>query len=564
MARKSLSDEEIRMILAEELYNNSSEDEIEDDDYIPSDDDGEIDEIVPALDISDEEADDYQSIAEQTLAANENPQMSFTSKNKTENWTSNPQSDSEGRLRIHNIVREKSGPTRYAIRNVDDIASAFSLFFRDSLLQEICTFTNIEGDLKLKDRWKQLDIEELKKFIATLLLIGVYKSKGEPVHQLWSKDDGRPIFNAIFARNRFQEILRMMRFDNACERRQNRSPDKLQPIRKIFDLWNSTLQDAFIPGVNLTVDEQLLTFRGRCPFRQYIPSKPGKYGIKFWVICDSETSYALKLDIYKGKEPSEQRASNLGTTVVLNLSDSYKNSGRNITCDNFFTSLQLGRELLRRKLTLVGTIRKNRTELPTAFTVTKGRKLFSSMYGFQRDSTIVSYCPKKNKVVTLLSTMHNDKGIESPGETKPEIIQYYNSTKGGVDTMDQMVRYYSTKRMTRRWPMVVFFNMIDISAMNAIIIWIKLQTSLQCKKGVRRALLITLAKSLAGVTANNNPPLQKPVSSNSSLASENTNKRKRCYLCPSKKDRKSKIYCDDCQQSICGEHSVNICLQCKK
>ena len=70
--------------------------------------------------------------------------------------------------------------------------------------------------------------------------------------------------------------------------------------------------------------------------------------------------------------------------------------------------------------------------------------------------------------------MHNDKGIESPGETKPEIIQYYNSTIVGVDTMDQMVRYYSTKRMTHRWPMVVFFNMIDISAMNALIIWIKL------------------------------------------------------------------------------------------
>ena len=41
------------------MYDNSSEDEIEDDDYIPSDDDDEIDEIVQALDISDEEADDY-------------------------------------------------------------------------------------------------------------------------------------------------------------------------------------------------------------------------------------------------------------------------------------------------------------------------------------------------------------------------------------------------------------------------------------------------------------------------------------------------------------------------
>ena len=62
------------------------------------------------------------------------------------------------------------------------------------------------------------------------------------------------------------------------------------------------------------------------------------------------------MDIYKGKKDNEQRASNLGTSVVLQLSDAYKKSGRNITCDNFFTSLQLGRELLLNKLTLVGTI----------------------------------------------------------------------------------------------------------------------------------------------------------------------------------------------------------------
>ena len=36
-----------------------------------------------------------------------------------------------------------------------------------------------------------------------------------------------------------------------------------------------------------------------------------------------------------------------------------------------------------------------------------------NMDGFQRDSTISSYYPKKNKVVTMLSTMHCDKGTES-------------------------------------------------------------------------------------------------------------------------------------------------------
>ena len=34
-----------------------------------------------------------------------------------------------------------------------------------------------------------------------------------------------------------------------------------------------------------------------------------------------------------------------------------------------------------------------------------------------------------------------------------------------------MVRSYSTKRMARRWPLVLFYNMIDVSAINAFIIW---------------------------------------------------------------------------------------------
>ena len=78
------------------------------------------------------------------------------------------------------------------------------------------------------------------------------------------------------------------------------------------------------------------------------------------------------------------------------------------------------------------------------------------MCGFQRDAIIVSYGRNKNKIVTLLSTMHKHKGENS--ENKPGIILYYNSTKGGRDDMDQMVRYYSIKRMTPKWPMVALFN----------------------------------------------------------------------------------------------------------
>ena len=67
-----------------------------------------------------------------------------------------------------------------------------------------------------------------------------------------------------------------MRFDDAGERRKHKSLEKLQPIRKTFDLGDSTLQDSFISGPNLSVDEQLLTFRGRCIIRQYLASKSVK------------------------------------------------------------------------------------------------------------------------------------------------------------------------------------------------------------------------------------------------------------------------------------------------
>ena len=51
-----------------------------------------------------------------------------------------------------------------------------------------------------------------------------------------------------------------MRFNEA--RRARRSPDKLQPFRKVFEMWNDPLLDTFVLGPCLTVNKQLLAFRG--------------------------------------------------------------------------------------------------------------------------------------------------------------------------------------------------------------------------------------------------------------------------------------------------------------
>ena len=66
--------------------------------------------------------------------------------------------------------------------------------------------------------------------------------------------------------------------------------------------------------------------------------------------------------------------------------------------------------------------------------------------------------------------MHHDNTIDESQKKKPEIILYYNKAKGGVDRMDPMVQMYSCKRKTKRWPMVFFFNMIDVAGIAAFLI----------------------------------------------------------------------------------------------
>ena len=82
-----------------------------------------------------------------------------------------------------------------------------------------------------------------------------------------------------------------------------------------------------------------VTFRGSFSFRQYKPSKSVKYGIKIWTICGSTSPYLLKVDMFKGKQIGEPTEANLGSKVVLKLSELLKHSRRSI-CNIFFINLE--------------------------------------------------------------------------------------------------------------------------------------------------------------------------------------------------------------------------------
>ncbi|KAJ8393713.1 hypothetical protein AAFF_G00057660 [Aldrovandia affinis] len=122
--------------------------------------------------------------------------------------------------------------------------------------------------------------------------------------------------------------------------------------------------------------------------------------------------------------------------VVLDMTQGLR--GHNITCDNFFTSYSLGQELLKSKLTMVGTVRKNKPELPSALLNMQNRAVNSSKFAFTDTTIVVSYSPKKRKNVLLMSTLRHDAAVISRDDRKPTIFLDYNANKGGVDNLDKV------------------------------------------------------------------------------------------------------------------------------
>lgn len=141
------------------------------------------------------------------------------------------------------------------------------------------------------------------------------------------------------------------------------------------------------------------------------------------------------------------------------------NSGRNVTVDRYFTSLDLEQRLKVKGLTLVGPVNANRNFLPLPFVCKTGREQFSSKFGFNDTGALLSFMDRSEKVVLLLSTRREVRHTDIiPGHVRklPKLIDFYNHTKNGVDLVDRMKSQYSVVRISRRWTlMAIFFNSLS-------------------------------------------------------------------------------------------------------
>lgn len=127
---------------------------------------------------------------------------------------------------------------------------------------------------------------------------------------------------------------------------------------------------------------------------------------------DAKMFCSYNLEIYLGKQPQGRFIiSNKPTEVVKRLTKPLFGSGHNIAADNWFSDLDLVKELKHKNCPL-SVLRKKIRQLPPQFVATKGRKQYTSKFGFNKDTTLVSYATHQQNNVILVSTLHDDKSID--------------------------------------------------------------------------------------------------------------------------------------------------------
>lgn len=325
--------------------------------------------------------------------------------------------------------------------------------------------------------WAPVDSDEMWVFFAILIYQAmVIKPKQR---WYWSKNKivETPFVNNLMTLKRFERIMKFLHFSNneAYDPLTHPNP-KLRKIYEIFTAINDKFEALYKPERDISIDESLMGFKGRLSWKQYIPSKRARFGLKFYMMCESESGYILKTILYTGKETEKDDTyKEYGVTgaIVMALSEKLLKKGHCLIMDNFYNSPDLFDLLLNNKTDAYGTLRSNRKGLPSDFSKTKLRKGESACW-VKEGMMVMKWCDKKE--ISLISTCHDVSFKEvqpkfGPSKLKPAVVSDYNLKMGGVDKADQQMASYTIMRnQQKKCYKKLFRHLLDQCLFNAYVL----------------------------------------------------------------------------------------------
>jgi hypothetical protein len=199
----------------------------------------------------------------------------------------------------------------------------------------------------------------------------------------------------MFPRDRFEAIYHTMMHASEIEAE---AKNKIEPfMNKLIEKF----QAAFYPYMNVAIDEMVIRWKGRWKYKQYNSSKPKKYHIKTFGLCDSTTGYVYIILTYFGKETSysPEIASSSGTAEkVFEYLLRPLGKGHHVYADRYYTTHALIKFLIEKNTFYTGTLNINRKNFPPQIKNLKLEQGETKWYRSQDESILcVAWRDKKAK-----------------------------------------------------------------------------------------------------------------------------------------------------------------------
>lgn len=293
---------------------------------------------------------------------------------------------------------------------------------------------------------------------------------------------------ATMSLRRFEQIKRFLHLSSL-----DPSTDCLAKFRPWTDELVSNCKSVYYPGREISIDEMVIPFQGRCRFKSRIKYKRAGDGFLVYALCDSSNGYTFTFQFAFDTtvEKIEMREGKLAN-AVYNLVRQLQEKWHVIVTDNLYTSVRLAEYLLQHEQLFLGTCRANRGFPASIFMKkaksrdeqkrSKGALKYKSRNGVLAvayyDNSPVHFISTAHSLVTMVD-IHKDIFVkDGQGKYKkevkiikrPNVNHDYNNWMDGVDVSDQLRLNYDSKLKSNKYWHSVFWWAFDAAITNAYII----------------------------------------------------------------------------------------------
>ena len=205
---------------------------------------------------------------------------------------------------------------------------------------------------------------------------------------------------------------------------------KFATVREIWEIFNSNLSKHVAPSEYLSTDETLY------PMRQQIPPNSIITICYIVVVCTYKVvPYAAKQKIGDGHYYLKSTIDYI-KFLVTEIEADQPTTGRTISIDRLYTSIESTNWLLDRGIATVGTLQKGRRGIPYDLFDTQNREIFSATCYFEKEKKSICVIPytvkikskgEKNVVLSTSRPLHGKTFYD--GKEKSQIIKFYDFIK---------------------------------------------------------------------------------------------------------------------------------------